>query len=186
MAGYTPKTTIERRLAYNYAKIGDKEGMKKVLTYLLQETDVKEDDYAVAISLAIRQGEYVRAYSWAHEGLDTFANSKALTPLYIQSLRLVGRTSDAKLYISNLPADIQELPLVQLEKAILFFHEKNYPEAKKIFSALLEFDAVADFSLEAERYLAIIAQLERAQDSVPETPMTGSVWTVTGDAFWDS
>lgn len=88
MAGYTPKTLIERRLAYNYAKLGDIEGMKKVLGYLLQEKDVKEDDFSVAISLAIEQKEYTRAYSWAYEGMNLFPESKILLPLYLQALRL--------------------------------------------------------------------------------------------------
>lgn len=52
LAGYEKKTLLERRLAYNYSKIGDLTGMSKVLSYLLQEKDVTEDDYAVAISLA--------------------------------------------------------------------------------------------------------------------------------------
>lgn len=52
LAGYEKKTLLERRLAYNYARIGDLTGMSKVLSYLLQEKDVTEDDYAVAISLA--------------------------------------------------------------------------------------------------------------------------------------
>ena len=34
IAGYTPKTTLERRLAYNYSLLGDTVGMMKVLNYL--------------------------------------------------------------------------------------------------------------------------------------------------------
>lgn len=41
--------------------------MQKVLAYLLQESDVTEDDYAVAVSLAFEQGENIRAYAWAHQ-----------------------------------------------------------------------------------------------------------------------
>jgi len=54
-AGYKSKSEIERRLAYNYAALGDQAGMLKVLSYLIQESDVTEDDYAVAISLALRE-----------------------------------------------------------------------------------------------------------------------------------
>jgi len=185
MAGYTPKTTIERRLAYNYAKIGDKEGMKKVLSYLLQESDVKEDDFAVAISLAISQSEYIRAYSWAHEGLEVFPSSKTLIPLYVQSLRLVGKLQEASEYIASLPSDTQELPLLQLEKAILLYQQGHIGEAKRIFSALVEFDQVADFSLEAERYLAIIGQIEKSHESSTSGEESSS-WSLTGEAFWDS
>lgn len=52
-AGYSPKTILERRMAYNYAQLGDMTGMISVLGYLLQEEDVAEDDFAVGITLAI-------------------------------------------------------------------------------------------------------------------------------------
>jgi hypothetical protein len=55
LAGYTPKTNLERKLAYNYALLSDPVGMIKVLSYLLQESDVTEDDFGVAISLALSQ-----------------------------------------------------------------------------------------------------------------------------------
>jgi hypothetical protein len=83
-----PKTNLERRLAYNYSLLGDTVGMMKVLNYLLQEADVTEDDYAVAISTALREGQYVRAESWAREGLMRYRESHHITPLYIRALRL--------------------------------------------------------------------------------------------------
>lgn len=169
MAGYTPKTLIERRLAYNYAKIGDKEGMKKVLAYLLQEEDVAEDDFAVAISLAISQNENIRAYAWAHEGIKRFPESKILTPLYLQSLRLVGKYSDAEMILNALTSDIQSLPLVQLEKAILLFHRSEYTDAQAIFGVLRDLDPNADFSYEAEEYLLQIRAIEKYRANQTDT-----------------
>lgn len=55
LAGYRPKTNLERRLAYNYSLLGDTVGMMKVLSYLVQERDASEDDFAVAISLALSE-----------------------------------------------------------------------------------------------------------------------------------
>lgn len=55
LAGYAPKTDLERRLAYNYSLLGDTVGMMKVLGYLVQEHDASEDDFAVAISLALSE-----------------------------------------------------------------------------------------------------------------------------------
>lgn len=55
IAGYTPKTSIERRLAYNYSLLDDTIGMMKVMNYLLQEDDVVEDDFVVGISLALEE-----------------------------------------------------------------------------------------------------------------------------------
>lgn len=39
--------------------------MMKVLSYLTQEPDASVDDFAVAISLALSNGENIRAYVWA-------------------------------------------------------------------------------------------------------------------------
>ncbi len=90
--------------------------MTKVLSYLLQEENVTEDDFAVAISLAIEKNDYNRAYSWAYAGIKKFPNSKILAPLYIQSLRLANKKTDALVYISGLSENMLNLPMVQLEK----------------------------------------------------------------------
>lgn len=160
LAGYTPKTLLERRLAYNYAKIGDKEWMQKVLAYLLQESDVTEDDYAVAVSLAFEQGENIRAYAWAHQWVQKFPDSKILAPLYMQALRLVGKNHDATRYLGSLPESLASLPMVQLEKGILLFAAERYDEAKPIFRALQNYDDEADFALEAKNYLEAISEKE--------------------------
>lgn len=178
MAGYTPKTLIERRLAYNYAKIGDKEGMKKVLSYLLQEQDVKEDDFSVAVSLAIEQKEYTRAYSWAYEGMMQFPQSKILLPLYLQSLRLAGNVQEAQAMIRSLEDNMRNLPLVQLEQAILYYQSEHFDEAKRLFTALREFDPDADFAEESRHYLRLIhahevlRQEQQEQPTSPHTPLT--------------
>lgn len=65
LAGYTPKTDLERHLAYNYSLLGDIPALIRVMNYLLQESDAKEDDYAVSISLALREGELKRAQMWS-------------------------------------------------------------------------------------------------------------------------
>lgn len=39
--------------------------MMQVLAYLLEEKDVTESDNAVAISLALQNGENLKAYVWA-------------------------------------------------------------------------------------------------------------------------
>ncbi len=181
LAGYAPKTVLERRLAFNYAKIGDKESMKKVLGYLLQEKDVTEDDYAVAISLAFEQGENIRAFAWSHEGMRKFPDSKRLIPLYIESLRLTGKIGDAQKYIDELASDIRNLPLVQLEQGIIWYDKREYDQAERIFQALVDFDDISDFSIEAENYLQKIA-FERIQDSSGEI-LTGS--SSSGSSFWN-
>ncbi len=145
IAGYKPKTLLERRLAYNYAKLDDIASMEKVVSYLLQEEDATEDDYSVAISLAINKKQYNRAYAWSYEGLKRFSESKILVPLYLQATRLSKRSDDAQKYLDTLSKEIRALPLVRLEEAILLYEKKESEEAKKIFSSLVDFDGTSDF-----------------------------------------
>jgi tetratricopeptide (TPR) repeat protein len=88
IAGYKPKTNLERRLAYNYSLLGDIVGMMKVMGYLLAESDATVDDFAVGISTALHEEQYTRALSWAESGLARFPDSREIAPLYIRSLRL--------------------------------------------------------------------------------------------------
>jgi uncharacterized protein HemY len=114
--------------------------MEKVLGYLLQEKDVTEDDFAVAISLAFDQNDNNRAYSWAFEGTHRFPDSKTLLPLYLQALRLSGNTHQAQVLIDSLPETTRNLPLIRLEQGILYYRAARYTEAKRIFESLSAFD----------------------------------------------
>ena len=186
VAGYKPKTILERRLAYNYAKLDDTEWMIKVLSYLLQEEDASEDDFGVAISLAFETNNLTRAYSWAYAGIIKFPNSKILSPLYAQSLRLMKKNSEANIYISRLPADFQNLPMIQLEKWILLFENEKYDEAKKIFQELRTYDEMADFALESEEYLEKISEIELQKASQTEENFSWSIHSQMHSSFWDS
>lgn len=165
MAGYSPKTILERRLAYNYAKLSDTEGMTKVLSYLLQEENVTEDDFAVAISLAVEKSEFQRAYSWAYAGIKKFPNSKILAPLYIQSLRLAGKKTDALVYVSGLSEAMLNLPMIQLEKWILLFSQENFEDSEKIFDELIAYDDNADFAMEAAEYKEKIQEIKKQKEA---------------------
>lgn len=136
--------------------------MVKVLTYLLQEEDVAEDDFAVAVSLAQEKHDFLKAYAWAYQGMRKFPISKVLAPLYVQSLRLAGKITDALVYVSGLTPDMANLPMIQLEKAILLYENKNYTDAKVIFSELQNYDEEADFAIEAKKYLELIKTAELA------------------------
>lgn len=181
LSGYKSKTLIERRLAYNYAKIGDLAGMQKVLSYLLQEQDVSEDDFSVAISLALSQGQNSRAYSWAYQWITQFPGSKMLIPLYVQTLRLSWRVSEARSFMTNLSDSILLLPMMQLERWILLFEEGKFSEAKKFFQELQWHDNEVDFAKEAKNYLDIIA----LKESQEEESWNSHAGDTASRSFWD-
>lgn len=143
--GYAKKTEIERQLAYNYAAMGKYDNMLKVLSYLLQEDDVNEDDYAVAISLAFRNGQSIKAYAWAYAGIEKFSNSKILIPLYLQAMRTQGKMQDVLTYIAQLPSETRKNPLIQLERAISLYELGNLDDANDIFVSIYDLDQSADW-----------------------------------------
>ncbi|MBC7503517.1 hypothetical protein H7169_00940 [Candidatus Gracilibacteria bacterium] len=156
MAGYPHKSEIERRLAYNYAALGDNPAMLKVLTYLLQESDVTEDDYAVAVSLALREGENIRAYAWSYAAIEKYPQSHLLIPLYLSALRLNGKTQEIPIYIKTLSDELAQSPLIQLEYAIVRL-ESGYPEeALPILIAIQQLDPSTDWGIEAANYIQTI------------------------------
>jgi tetratricopeptide (TPR) repeat protein len=155
--GYPHKTEIERRLAYNYSALWDVESMLKVLGYLLQEKDTNEDDFAVAISLALEQGQNTKAYVWAYTGIEKYPKSTLLMPLYLSALRLNGRHDEAIKYIESLKDDVAtQNPIIQLEYAIAL-HESGFNDrALGIFMNLSESDPFSDWATEAQEYIQII------------------------------
>lgn len=155
-AGYKNKSEIERRLAYNYAALGDQAGMLKVLSYLIQESDVTEDDYAVAISLALREWENIRAYAWSYAAIEKYKNSPILTPLYLSALRLNDKASEIPVFVSTLPDDLQKNPLIQLEHAISLYELGQVDIALPIFTAIHELDSTVDWAIEAGEYIRAI------------------------------
>jgi tetratricopeptide (TPR) repeat protein len=165
LAGVTPKTELERRLAHNYALLSDTTGMMKVLGYLMQEPDVTEDDAAVAISLALAQGENVRAYSWAELALKKYPKSRIVSWLYLTSLRLMGRGEDGLRFLWELPEDMRTTPIILLEEWILLYERGELDEADSRFEKVLEIDPDADFSLEAQNYRTMIENDKNTEKS---------------------
>ncbi len=153
LAGYQPKINLERRLAYNYNTLWDTISMIKVLSYLVQEENAKEEDFSVAISLAIGQKDFLRALSWSEMWVKKFPDSRILPPLLITSLRLNNRGDDALHMISTLSSDIAESPIVLLEKGIILYEKSFFDEAKNLFQKVIAFDETADFALEAQDYI---------------------------------
>ena len=137
--------------------LDDTVGMMKVFNYLLQESDATEDDFAVGISAAIKEGQYPRAESWAQEGLRKFKESHHLTPLYIRALRLQGQIDNASSVIQNTSQDAMvENPNYFLEKAIIFYELGDRESAHKLFQELILFTDWPDIVEEAMVYLARI------------------------------
>jgi hypothetical protein len=93
--------------------------MMRVLAYLIAEKDATEDDTAVAISLALQNGENLKAYVWASNALVKYKDSPTIIALSLTSTRLVGKKDDARAYLDRLPPELIGSPIILLEKGIL-------------------------------------------------------------------
>ncbi len=164
--GYSHKTEIERRLAYNYAALGNHAGMLKVLSYLLQESDVMEDDYAVAISLALSEGENMKAYAWAYTAIDRYPNSSILIPLYLSTLRFNGKSHEIPEFIQTLSEELKQYPLIQLEYANSLLDTGDIYQALPIFMAIRDLDPGTDWGIEAAHSISSIQSIQNQSGSV--------------------
>ncbi len=126
----------------------------KVMNYLLQETDVLEDDIAVGVSTALSLGENTRARTWAEQGLQTYSGSNMIRPLYITSLRLTGdRTTALQVLQSISDTDIRKNPNYQLERAIMYLENEQFDEALELFEELRALEEWPDIVSEATDYV---------------------------------
>lgn len=135
--------------------------MMKVLGYLLQEDDATEDDAAVAISLALEEGENMKAYVWAENAFKKYPDSSIVAGLYLTTLRLIGKTIEAKNTLTTLTQDIKESPIVLLEQGILALEDGDMTLARSFFEQVTEKDENADFSEEAKNYLDFIENTQK-------------------------
>jgi tetratricopeptide (TPR) repeat protein len=178
-AGYTPKTIIERKLAYSYSRLADTPGMMRVLAYLITEDDATEDDVAVAISLALQNGENLKAYVWASNAQSKYKNSPTIAALSLMSMRLVGKRDDASAYLETLSPEVSTSPIVLLEQAITLFDAGDHDKSLALFEQVRDTDTSADFSLEATNYIEQIhAQAKTQTGAQNDTP---SEWW---DTWW--
>ncbi len=167
LAGYSPKTDLERQLAYNYSLLGDSTALIRVMNYLLQEKDAKEDDFAVGISIALSQWELKRAQMWADAWLVLFPGSRTLVPLAMESYRLIGNRDAAQMLLETGNPDIFSTnPNFLLQKWILLFDQKKYDDAKRIFETLIDREEWPEISEEAQTYIQSIESISHSSGSL--------------------
>ncbi len=145
--------------------------MMRVLAYLITEDDATEEDVAVAISLALQNGENLKAYVWASNAQSKYKNSPTIAALSLMSMRLVGKRDDASAYLETLSPEVAISPIVLLEQAITLFDAGDHDRALALFEQVRDTDISADFSLEATNYIEQIhAQAKTQTGAQKDTP----------------
>lgn len=156
IAWYLPKIHLERRLAYNYMMLADVESMLKVMNYLLQRPEAKEDDYVIGSSMALVMWEWVRSYAWASRGLKDFPESSLLLTERARAYRFLQKYTEAR---NDINSALQIAPLnsrAQIEDAILLYYEWD-PATAEVKLQSLKASVLSDTMLDDIRlYLSYI------------------------------
>lgn len=157
---YTPKTELQKRLAYNYYIIGDKKNMLKVFRYILDEDDVTQDDYSVALYTAIEEKEFSKAMLWANKWIKKFPQSDMLYAFRWWLYNLRNEEINA-LNDLNLAVWMNKKNAVALYNLwILAFWKNDYTTARKYFEDTLNADKNWTFWDKAEAKLKEITKKE--------------------------
>lgn len=171
--GYAPKTELERRLVYNYYTLGDKKGMFKIFRYLLKESDVTEDDFVIAVHIAMEENDRAKGFLWVNQGIEKFGGSDMLYALR-GNLYLLGNDMDravedlSKAYSMNISN-----PVAALGFAKLHFAKNNYTSAKEYIQSTKELDPDGVFGEQAVELLKKIEDSEIVGSGALD--MSGSV-----------
>ncbi len=163
---YTPKTEIERRLLYNYYVLWDKKNMIKIFRYLLDEEDVNEDDYNIAIFTAMEENELSKAMLWSNKWIQKFNNSSILYALRWWVYRIRNEEFNSINDLNKaLDLNIQN-PIAILNLWIWFFEKKDYNMARRHFEEVIMIDEWWVFWKEAELQLIKLELQEKSQEII--------------------
>gem|GEM_PF-552351 len=161
LGGYTPKTELERRLVYNYYILNDRKAMFKIFRYLLEEPDVTEDDFIIAVHIAKEDNNRAKAFLWANRGIEKFTDSDMLlslrSSLYLNTNNLDRAETDLQRAYAINPRN----PFTLLQYAKLHFAKNDYTSAKGFIKNVLEADPNSIFAEEAKKLTTDINKKEQ-------------------------
>jgi tetratricopeptide (TPR) repeat protein len=161
--GYSKKTDIERRMAYNYYTLMDIDGMVKVLGYLIAEPDATEDDFSIATYVSVTQGDSERALTWVDDGIAKFPQSDRLYALRARALRTLGRLDEAEMSAQQAYVLDGTNALAMLELGYIRASHHSYADARDFLTRMLEVSGDSTFADEAQALLADIENQENSQ-----------------------
>lgn len=159
--GYTPKTELERRLMYNYYIQGDQKGMFKIFRYLLKEPDAAEDDFIIAVHIALSNNERGKGFLWSNEGIEKFPTSDMLYALRGNLSLLNGNMDRATEDLSKAISMNARNPVATLGFAKLHFQKNNYTSAKEYIQSTKDIDPDGLSGAEADELLKKIEEAEK-------------------------
>lgn len=158
--GYTPKTELERRLLYNYYILGDKKGMFKIFRYLLKEPDVTEDDFVIAVYIAIEENDRAKGFLWVNEGMEKFSTSDMLYAERANLYLLNNNTDKAVEDLSRAYSMNPRNPVATLGFAKLHFAKNNFTSAKEYIHSTKTLDPEGALGEQATELLKKIEAME--------------------------
>lgn len=164
--GYRPKTELERRLVYNYYLLDDKKGTFKIFRYLLEEEDVTNEDFEIAVFTAIEEREYGKAFLWAEKGMAKFPDNDRLVALRGWVSQIRGEDDKAVKDFTK-ALDMNRRNSIALLRLGIFYKDKgDRTLAKSYLEAAKESDTSGTFGEDARNALeALVREAEPMSSS---------------------
>ncbi len=172
---YSPKTELERRLVYNYYIIWDEKNMFKVFRYLLDEKDVAENDYSVAIFTAIEYKELSKALLWSNKWMQRFNNSDVLYWLRGWIYKIRNEEYNSKNDLNKALSLNPKNAIALLNLWIWSFEKKDYNIAKSYFKNTIEVDKDWILGFEAQNQLKKLEEQIKLEESLTWSTNSGIV-----------
>lgn len=163
--GYTPKTELERRLVYNYYLLGDKQSTFKIFRYLLEEPDVSEDDYVIAVQIATELRDGAKSFLWANKGIEKFPSSDML---YAERGNIYRVRNDLDYALADLNQSITLNPRnanALFGLGALYFAKSEYTLSRQYLQQAIDIDHDGSFGTEASKMLQDVDTAEKASAS---------------------
>jgi len=127
--------------------------MFKIFRYLLKEEDVTENDFIIAVHLALEGNERAKGFLWVNEGIEKFSDSDTLYALrgnlYLLNNDMDRATEDLNKAFSLDPRN----PVTLLGLAKLHFAKNNYTSAREYIQSTKETDPDGVFGEQADELL---------------------------------
>jgi len=132
-SGYTPKIDLERRLAYNYFILEDKENMLSTFGYLLEEENANISDFSLWIYHALLNNKKRVALKWANLAKEKFPDEELFYGYLWWVYRELNLLEKAEETLTEWFEKNSRNPLITLNLWYLYLAKDDLDNAKKFF-----------------------------------------------------
>ncbi len=142
--------------------MGDQKGTFKIFRYLLEEEDVTNEDFEIAVFTAIEEREYGKAFLWAEKGMVKFPDNDRLVAMRGWVFQIRGEDEKAVKDFARALDMNRRNPIALLRLGIFHKDKADFGRSKSYLEAAKEADTSGTFGEDAAKMLEDLAQMPQA------------------------